>query len=295
MPSAWIADPLREEGARTVTTRFLSWIAFPRAILPATRRDDRERAFATAEPDRFNAQNEYFEWHTTRRPEDGKITRVVFVTETPGYYRLLAATSDATRARLVALYRELVSPEVQEADLFVERTTEDGGTETVYNDFNRWNTTDGIVHFIVDINNLSAAVNLARTGATLPGPVDAYADRVYNGPTSVDNYIPRDVGALVRNGYRVTVADPVGLYIDGWDDTGWSKPDGSPVGNYWRIIRGRPGFALRVEYAVPEDVEEREGFVVGDIRIGGRPITYGGQIADHMTVALPVTVAEDRS
>jgi hypothetical protein len=52
------------------------------------------------------------------------------------------------------------------------------------------------------------------------------------------------------------------------------------VGDYWRIVRGSPGAALRVEYEVPAS----EGFVVGDISIGGRPIRFGGQLAEHITV-----------
>jgi hypothetical protein len=289
--TAWI-DPLTED-AEEITARSLSWIAFPRQVLPARRRDERERAFAEAEANRAGDQDEYFEWHTTRRPEDNKIVKVVFVTETPEYWRVLARTSPE---RLVQLYQELVSPEVQEADLFEEQLTEDGAIEKVYVAGNRWNTTDGIVHFIVSINNLTLAVSLARGGATGRRPLDAYADPDHNKPQSVDNYLPRDVNALVRNkGRRVAVQDPVGLYIDGWDDTGWTKPDGSPVGNYWRIVRGVPGRALRVEYEVPKDVEEREGFVVGDIRIGGRPITYGGQIAEHMTSSLPIVVYRGRS
>jgi hypothetical protein len=38
--------------------------------------------------------------------------------------------------------------------------------------------------------------------------------------------------------------------------------------------------AVRLEYEVPAS----EGFVVGDIRIGGRPIEFGGQLAEHVTV-----------
>ena len=68
-----------------------------------------------------------------------------------------------------------------------------------------------------------------------------------------------------------------------WDDTGWTKPDGTPVGDYWRSIRGAPGAALRVVYEVPR----REGFAVGDIRIGGRPITIGGQLAEHVVMSRP--------
>jgi hypothetical protein len=36
---------------------------------------------------------------------------------------------------------------------------------------------------------------------------------------------------------------------------------------------------LRLEYEVPAGA----GFVVGDIRIGGRRIDWGGQLAEHVT------------
>jgi hypothetical protein len=35
------------------------------------------------------------------------------------------------------------------------------------------------------------------------------------------------------------------------------------------------------------EVPASEGFVVGDIRIGGRPIEFAGQIAEHLTVMFP--------
>jgi hypothetical protein len=107
------------------------------------------------------------------------------------------------------------------------------------------------------------------------------------GANAADDYIVREVAVLGRAGFDITVHEPVGLYIDGWDDTGWTKPDGTPVGDYWRITRGRPGAVLRLEYEVPAE----EGFVVGDIRIGGRPVAHGGQLAEHMTSSLPVLVA----
>jgi hypothetical protein len=76
------------------------------------------------------------------------------------------------------------------------------------------------------------------------------------------------------------VREPVGLYMIDFDDSGFTRPDGSPVGDYWRVVRGTPDAALRVEYEVPA----AEGFVVGDVRIGGRPIRYGGQLAEQITV-----------
>ena len=100
--------------------------------------------------------------------------------------------------------------------------------------------------------------------------------------TSVDPRVKFDIGALARKPLSLTLREPIGLYITGFDDTGWTKPDGSPVGDYWTIVRGVPGMALRVEYQVPPG----EGFVVGDIRIGGRLIEWGGQIAEHVTVTV---------
>lgn len=88
------------------------------------------------------------------------------------------------------------------------------------------------------------------------------------------------MSSLSRKALSITLREPIGLYIAGWDDTGWSRPDGRPVGNYWSVTRGVPGLVLRLEYEVPAG----EGFVVGDIRIGGRPIEYGGQMAEHVTV-----------
>jgi hypothetical protein len=72
----------------------------------------------------------------------------------------------------------------------------------------------------------------------------------------------------------------VGLLIDGIDDTGFLKPDGSPVGDYWRVLRGFAGGTVRATYEVPAG----EGFVVGDITIGGQNIEYGGQLAEHVTM-----------
>ena len=78
----------------------------------------------------------------------------------------------------------------------------------------------------------------------------------------------------------VTLADPVGLYIAGLSTVGWSTPDGSNPLDYWKIARGNPDKALRAVYEVPQD----KGFVVGDIAINGKPIDFGGQIADFLQI-----------
>lgn len=248
--------------------RALVWMAFPRRVLMSNR-DDRLAAFTAAES--RDVQDEYCEWRTTRDGA-GKITKIVFVTEAPEYWEALWAVD---RARVVALYQAMVSPAVVEADLH------SGGA---YLRRNRWNDADGIMHLIQVINTLDAALGLAQGSANSDPARDNY-EMLPVASTSVDPRVTYDVGTLVRKGLSVTLAEPIGLYIAGWDDTGWTRPSGAPVGNYWRIERGSPGRVLRLAYEVPAGL----GFVVGDIRIGGRPIDWGGQIAEHVTVTIAGT------
>jgi hypothetical protein len=252
------------------------WTGFPRPHLVVDHRDDREAAFAAGESRR--AQHEYLEWHVTRTvPGDelSKITKVTFVTETPEYWEDLA---ESEPKRLLELYQELADPAVEMEDLF-------DGDENYVRD-NPWNSERGIVHYIMDINGIAPLINAEQDTPIGPEAVDNYDAmplRFANGTpllTAADSRFSLDIGVLSRQGLSLTVREPVGLYVVDWDDTGWTKPDGSPVGDYWRIVRGSAGAALRLEYEVPAS----EGFVVGDISIGGRPIRFGGQLAEHITV-----------
>jgi hypothetical protein len=247
----------------------LVWMGFPREVLMA-HRDNKPAAFTQADSDVAfrNPQNEYCEWWVKRNAA-GLITKVVIVTETPEYWQALW---DFDRALVVALYRTLLgNPAISDSDLRV------GGPGSAYNKRNPFNTTHGIVHFIQTINTLSAAAGLARGSVMLATQRDNYE---MSGPgTSVDPRVLMDIGALARKSLAITLREPIGLYMAGYDDTGWSKPNGRPVDNYWRIVRGVPGHILRLEYEVPPGT----GFVVGDIRIGGRRIEWGGQITEHIT------------
>ena len=70
--------------------------------------------------------------------------------------------------------------------------------------------------------------------------------------------------------------------IAGLSVAGWAAPDGSNPLDYWTITRGTTAKALRAVYEVPAS----KNFVVGDIRIGNRPIDFGAQIADFITIKL---------
>jgi hypothetical protein len=265
-------DPT-ETDVNIAAAKTLTWIGFPRDVLLPGNRDNKPAAYAFADSDVAfrDPQNEYFEWYVTRNAA-GKIRKLTFVTETPEYYQTLWNTNPNL---VLTLYQTLVSPAVTLADL---------QSGTAYNKFNRWNTTDGIVHYIQSINTLAAALGLAQGSVTAPPPFpDNFEARPGSGTarTAVDPRVGFDVHMLVRKGLHITFRDPVGLYIVEWNDSGFSKPDGTPVGNYWRIVRGSPGMVLRLEYEVPAAA----GFVVGDIRIGGHRIEYGGQVAEHITVS----------
>jgi hypothetical protein len=97
-----------------------------------------------------------------------------------------------------------------------------------------------------------------------------------------DPTIGSSVNALARLGAMITLPNPVGLYMDHIDLSGWSAPDASDVSEYVRIVRGRPGMIERLLVEVPAE----RGFTVSDLAIGGERIRYGGQIAECITVKL---------
>ena len=247
--------------------RVYTWTGFSRPLMAEEHRDDRRAAFEAGE--NRKVQIEYLEWHVTRRA--GKIVKAVFVTETPEYWKWLAA---ADKAKVLELYQQHVSPDVAIDELFPDGET--------YDPENRWNTTDGIVHFIMPINSMKDLLGVSQEAPDVDGEVlDGYGPLPYTRATGADARLSLDNWAMARRGLSVCTIDAPGLFMIDWDDTGWERPDGTPVGDYWTVTRGRKGAALRLEYEVPA----AEGFVVGDITIGGRPITTGGEMAEHIVMS----------
>ena len=90
------------------------------------------------------------------------------------------------------------------------------------------------------------------------------------------------MNALARQGFAITLQNPVGLYIDGLDTTGWATPNGKPAGQFWKVVRGTPAMGVRAVFEVPAG----EGYTVSEIKIGGQNIEFGGQIAQQITMKL---------
>ena len=275
------------------------WQGFPKSVERA-HGEGTLASFKAAEGDfltphtqalaRQQRQDEYLEWHVTRDPATQKITRVEFTCEGPEYWEFLALNAPDI---LLERYRTYISPNVQKTDLFV-------GNQ--YNPLNIWNSEKGAMHLTQGANTLNAEINIAAAATILRiknnqllTDANALIQCAGYGVASraSDPHIGDQVNQLARQGYSITLRNPIGLYIDKLDIAGFKKPDGTLVGNYFRILRGTPGQALRAVYEVPA-TEQSGGqpFVVGDIKIDGTNINFGGQIAKHITMKLTGVAVE---
>jgi len=306
-------NPLTTDLTGVITPPPVAWTAFPNRILLTFPNASKKDQFQYADegPPNVNGQpyrpqgprgwqDEYCEWSVTRRPSDNKITKVAFTCENREYWNALWLIDPN---RVLELYRELVSPDVQLSDL--EGTNPDTG-ESGYNFLNKWNnnTQMGPVHLVSRPNSLSAEIYLAAAativrecnGSVVTDQSQLIQCSQYGAPgRNSDPFIGATVNSIIQlGGVKVTLKDPVGLYIQepAFDQT-WQLPPQAPIdahpSDYWKVVRGRrrtnpnePDFILHAVYEVPED----QGFCVGDITIDGVPIRFGSQITQKFQIAL---------
>jgi hypothetical protein len=231
----------------------------------------------------------------------------MFTCENREYWYTLWSVSPQ---KVLELYQQLVSPDVEIEDLYllddlgkpiIDRET----GQPAYNGRNKWNstTTKGAVHLISNPNSLSAEIFLAGQATILRH--DAHEQPItdinqlincslYGTPNrNSDPTIGAEVNNLVRAGNRITLSNPVGLYLQDPDFGGFelpfSAPDNAKPSDYWTVNRGvqKQGnqthdLILHATFKVPED----QGFTVSDITIDGVPIQFGAQITEKMQVAL---------
>lgn len=271
-------DPTAEDTPGGLAPAVMAWPAFPARILreegPGARRWQR------ADSSR-QEQDEYCEWSVERDPT-GKVTRITFTSEVPEYWQELGNSNPDL---LLELYQQHVDGGVQRSDLFV------GGR---YEPRNRWNTaTSGrLAHLIQQNNTLGAAVTLVAEATILRRRADGtpvtdrqelvICGRLGDPFRNSDPQIAEIVNDAAALGTEVTLLDPLGLYLDGLISAGMETPDGTDAATFWHIERGTPEHAVRASFAVPAEL----GYAVGDIRIGGRPISFGAQVADKVRVRI---------
>jgi hypothetical protein len=256
----------------------------------------------------YRPQEEYCEWHVERDADTNKIRRITFTSEPPEYWQALFGpipggngTPDTAfpgdRDVLLGLYRDLVSEDVQLEDLVAPADIKDPRQGTLalkgqYYLYNKWNTTHGIAHLNSPPNSLFAEIQLGadatvpridREGRLLVEPDALICYAGYGGPNrNSDPTIGAAVNALARLGAWVTLKNPVGLYMDHIDLSGWRAPDGSDITQFIRVVRGSLGMIERMVVEAPPG----HTLCVGDLMIAGELVRYGGQVAECITVKL---------
>jgi hypothetical protein len=292
-------------------------MAITETVMPLSRRQDGQGPFHVGPiwPYLYyRPHDEYCEWRVERN-NAGQILRVTFTSEPPEYWQALHGDDLPTIAGeakyktngnpelLLDLYREHVSSKVQLDDLLCAEDLIDYSDpakpkvlyrKDSYNPYNRWNTTDGIMHLTQPANSLRAEIELGgdatilreRHGHPIADPDALICASRYGGANRCsDPTIGATVNELTSLGCWITLRNPVGLYMDHIDLAGIAKPDGSPIEpEYFRVLRGDAEKKL-IERAVFE-VPRGEGCTVSDLNIGGVPIRFGGQLAQLITVKL---------
>ena len=225
----------------------------------------------------FRPQHEYCEWRVERDRNTKAIRRVTFTSEPPEFWEVFFSESrvlgDPSSHQLKngpnpvrKQYENFVGPGVNLKDLTASRDIEAPGRTHLaikgrYNIYNKWNTTYGIVHLCAPPNSLSAEIQLGAdasilrrnsTDRLLVEPEALICCAGYGDPNrNSDPTIGAAVNVATRLGAFVTLKDPVGLYMDHIDLSGWELPDRKGVADCIDIVRGAPGMIERLVVEVP--------------------------------------------
>ncbi|MFO0587619.1 MAG: hypothetical protein U0441_08770 [Polyangiaceae bacterium] len=238
----------------------------------------------------------------------GKITRVMFTCENPEYWFTLW---NADPAAVLRIYRAQVSPDVQLEDLYLRDAKGNPVMDPVsgnyaYDLLNKWNkgTSVGAMHLTSPPNTvgaeiyLGAAATILRPDASEANPQSLICCSQYGQPfRNSDPHIGFAANQIIYNNaqsMQITLANPIGLYIQSPDFSTYTLPTNAPAGakpsDYWTVTRGRlaaqAGTAydqiLHAVYEVPAE----QGFTVSDIQIGGSNIQWGSQILRTFNIGL---------
>lgn len=335
---AWYFNPLRTPVPAGSPTKLVEWIAFPNRITaylgaPQHRFTNAQlleladngrladgttlpwipdgvcpyidsaplpaKAYGPAGPRGW--QDEYCEW-AVERDAAGEIVRVSFTCENPEYWHTLWSVDEN---RVLELYRQLVSPRVQLADLYLR----DAAGKVVHDPFigrpaydplNKWNDSTralpdsgGAVHLTSPPNNLGAEIGLGAAATLLRYEDDDPQQLICCTPYGQSfRHSDPHIGFTVNQGVRglnmrVTIADPVGLYIQEPDFESYELPPeavraGLQAKDFWTLVRGTPGMGLHAVFRAPKGYAGK----LSAIRIGGQPLRWASQIAQTFQIGL---------
>lgn len=183
-------NPVKDKPGGAMVEQAITWNAFPKELLrsygrqramveadflwPLSRYSPQQMRGQIFESNYYRPHNEYCEWHVFREARTGKIAKIAFTSEPPEFYRALFGDEvegyqfHGDRGRVLDLYREFVSEQVQLKDLIAPEDVIDarGGVlarRGEYNPYNKWNTSHGIMHLHAPPNTLTAEIRLHRS------------------------------------------------------------------------------------------------------------------------------------
>ena len=255
-------------------------------------------------PYQYRPQDEYLEW-AVFKGEDGVISSVEFTCEGPEYWSLMA---DVDMDLVCRLYRGIIAAaggpdqpvdpqqlQHQEAIGYEGRRYPAGS----YNPFNALNLRYA-VHLTHPSNTLGAEITLARQASQIWSAPSLSATDLcvcsgYGDPNRAsDPTIGAGVNAAVRGGSKVTLRNPIGLYIQSLDDSSFGIAGESlagVAGSWFAPLRPDKehvtDMVLRARFAVPAGfMRNGKQIRVGDLSIDETTITTGGQIAHYVAMTL---------
>lgn len=229
---------------------------------------------------------------------------VTFTTEVPEYYDFLAGT-DADGDRLLGLYNDHNTKDDVKREDLLEANGE-------YNRRNRWNIrSDGespgcagaIAHLLRANNTLEAIVMLVVDSTILVlDPKNTgkyltkYQDRLPYIPKvskesagrNSDPVIAAHINRYVQQGKRVTIANPLGPYIDTFESEKIRSGNVQlRARDMWQVQRrGDEDHVVRATFTVPRRYIGK----LQDHR--GNKIRFGSQIAQYVWIEAQVAVAD---
>jgi hypothetical protein len=227
-----------------------------------------------------DVQDEYLEWYV-HRDDTGDITQIDFTTEGPEYWTTLV--SELGISGVMRIYQQYYS-QATAAEVFP------GGE---YNPDNAFNNARGAMHLRQVNNNLGAEVTIAalstptytKDGVVLQSGADLCMQAGLGVATRAsDPHIAETVNGAAQAGSRISLTDPIGLYLDPPDFTGWVTPDGSPAATLWTNERGQP--------MTRGCLKSSARFKLSEVLIGGQKIAFGGQVAKLISVHLTGLVSQ---
>ena len=190
--------------------------------------------------------------------------------------------------------------------------------QPAYNPLNIWNrgtvmsdTGGGAMHLTSTPNTLKIELALAAwvTAQRRPGNANASSfvcdtdfGQIYR---NSDPHVAQVANQVVGLGYRVSLANPVGLYLQRPDFRSWRLPDdpnlppGARPDDLYRVVRGSESldgfpdtynFILHGRLEIPEEWKRANvSFGLGDVTINGQPLRWGSQVLETFNMALFVT------